>query len=88
MFLYVIAMFMMVAMGGKVFGGSPQQQLHEHADYDVDIDSHTEDDAHGLLGGRGGFGSGSTGVSVAQLSGSSSRMRKAAREASERHAPV
>ena len=86
MFLYVIAMFMMVAMGGKVFGGSPQ--LHEHADYDVEIDSHTEDDAHGLLGGRGGFGSGATGVSVAQLSSSSHRMRKAAREASDRHAPV
>ena len=88
MFIYVIGMFMMVAMGGKIFGGNPQQQVHEHADYDVGRDSQTEDDAHGLLGGRGGFGSGATGVSVEQLHGSSHRMRKAARESSERHAPV
>ena len=77
--LYVLGMLLLVSCGSRMFGTGPAEL--NHRDDDVYVpgyeDSVEDDDAHGLLGaGRGGFGSGATTVSVAQLRGSTRRSAK------------
>ena len=75
--LYVLGMLLLVSCGGRVFSTGPSAPSHRDDDLYVPGtgDSIDDDDAHGLLGGSRGFGSGATTVSVAQLRGAKKKKR-------------
>ena len=73
----LLGAMLLVSCGGRVFSTGPSAPSHRDDDLYVPGtgDSIDDDDAHGLLGGSRGFGSGATTVSVAQLRGAKKKKR-------------